>query len=242
MTVNVLNDSTALAEAVAEKIAAFVKANPGALMCFAAGDTPQKVYLLLADKHKSGEIDLNTMWFVGLDEWVGLGNDDTGSCRQVMYSGFYDLAAIDHSRILAFDGLDENLDRQCQMIDKWITDKGGIALTALGIGMNAHVGFNEPGAVADSLAHVVALDDTTLNVGKKYFPSGNVPGKGITVGMAQLLAANELLLMASGECKAEIVKKALQGKITGAVPASLLRVAANLTVWLDSAAAAALVK
>ncbi len=238
MTTNVLDNKSALALAVAQHVAAFVRANPGKLMCFAAGDTPLAAYAELSRMHKAGEIDLNTMWFVGLDEWVGLGYEHAGSCRQVMYDGFYDLAGIDHTRILAFDGLGADLAGQCRAIDQWIEDHGGIALTVLGIGMNGHVGFNEPGASADADAHTVDLDDTTLRVGVKYFPDGQVPGQGITVGLRQLLSAQHILLVASGSHKADVVTRALLGQIGQQMPASLLRRSPALSVWLDKAAAA----
>ncbi len=237
MTIATFPTSMELARAVAGHVAHWVRAHPGGLLCLAAGDTPLAAYRLLAAEHRTGAIDLNTMWYVGLDEWVGLGRRHTGSCRQVMADGFYDLAGIDPARILAFDGENGDLAGQCAAVDRWIDGHGGIGLTVLGIGRNGHVGFNEPGTSPTARSHIVELDATTRLVGQKYFVDGVVPGRGVTVGMGQLLAAEELLLVASGAHKASIVRQALAGAPTPGVPASLLRRNDRLTVWLDEEAA-----
>lgn len=239
MQITVFDTKEQLAQAVAEAVAAYVRANPGALMCLAAGDTPLAAYARLARMHRDGAVDLNAMRYVGLDEWVGLGRADAGSCRQVMFDGFYDAAGIDPRHILAFDGLNSDLAGQCRAVDARVAAHGGIGLTVLGIGMNGHVGFNEPGADPEANAHTVELDETTRRVGVKYFPDGKVPGMGITVGLGQLRAAGRILLVANGAHKAAIVARALRGAADPAVPASMLR-NGNLSVWLDKEAAAEL--
>lgn len=233
----VYSTAEVLAGETAKRLAEYVQANPGKLLCLAAGDTPLQAYGHLADFHRDGRIDLNAMWFVGLDEWVGIGYETPGSCRQVMFDGFYDRAGIDHSRILAFDGRNPDIDGQCMAVSRWIAEKGVIGLTVLGIGMNGHVGFNEPGSLADDTVRIVPLDATTTSVGQKYFPGGVVPTRGITVGMRELLAANQILMMASGNRKAPIVQRALSAEVTPEIPASLLRANGTLTVLLDEAAA-----
>lgn len=236
MRIEVFESGEQMARALAGAMAEFVSTHPGTLLCLAAGDTPLAAYGELARLHRAGAVDLNTVDYVGLDEWVGLGCEDRGSCRQVMFDGFYDAAGIDHRRILAFDGRQEDLGAQCQAVDQYIAAHRGIGLTVLGIGMNGHVGFNEPGADPAGAAHPVELDETTLRVGTKYFPDGHAPGQGVTVGLGQLRAARHILLVATGEHKASIVARALRGEETPQVPASLLR-GGNLTVWLDEAAA-----
>lgn len=239
MRIEVFESGEKMAQALAGAIAEFVSTHPGTLLCLAAGDTPLAAYGELARMHKAGAVDLNTVDYVGLDEWVGLGRKDKGSCRQVMFEDFYDAAGIDHGRILAFDGLDGDLEGQCRAVDARIAAHGGIGLTVLGIGMNGHVGFNEPGADPHSAAHTVALDEITQRVGAKYFANGQVPRRGVTVGLGQLRGARHILLVANGEHKAPIVARALRGQESPEVPASLLR-GGNLTVWLDEAAAAKL--
>ena len=128
----------------ANYIADFIHANPGKLLCFAAGDTPLGIYKALIDIQNCGELDLSSMYYVGLDEWVGIGYETKGSCAQVMQDNFYGPADIDLSRIRVFNGLCSDLKQECDEINTWIEKKGKIALTLLGIGMNGHIGFNEP--------------------------------------------------------------------------------------------------
>ena len=229
----------ALAQRAAGLIADFIRANPGKLICFAAGDTPLETYAELITLQRAGELDLNSMYYAGLDEWVGLSYEDRGSCMQVMHDGFYAPAGISEGRMHVFDGLGDPA-QQCRQMQQWIDSRGGIALTVLGIGMNGHIGFNEPPATDAPGCLVVDLDDTTRAVSVKYFDRPLPVEKGITVGLAELMKAQRMILMATGERKRQIVKATAEGPMAPDVPSSMLQDQRGLTALFDEAAAALL--
>ena len=217
----------------ASYIADFIRANPGRLLCFAGGDTPLGIYKVLIEMQARGEVDLNSMYYVGLDEWVGIGHETKGSCAQVMQDGFYGPAGIDPSKIRVFDGLCLNLEQECAEIHAWIAERGKIALTLLGIGMNGHIGFNEPFVDPSKETLVVDLDETTVEVGQKYFNDVACPAQGITVGIKRLIEADEVILAACGPKKSGILKRTLTDTPSIAVPSTLMQEHEALTIVTD---------
>jgi len=236
MKILVGKDYEEFAEIGAEYVADYIRKNPGKLLCLAAGDTPLGIYKNLIAKQTRGEVDLNLMCYVGLDEWVGIGYETQGSCAQVMEDNFYALAEIDRNRICVFDGLSSDLESECGKIERWINEHGGIALTLLGVGMNGHIGFNEPYCDTETDVAVVDLDEMTSEVGKKYFSGAACPTKGVTVGVKPLKSASEVILAVTGAKKGNILKKTLTEEPSNAVPATLLQNHPKLTVITDELA------
>lgn len=223
-----------LVERMARAAAEWIGAHPGSLVCLAAGDTPLPVYARLVTLQAEGRVDLASVSYAGLDEWVGLGPADPGSCLQVMRDAFYEPAGIPADRRRVFDGLADP-EAECRAMERWIEAHGGIRFTLLGIGMNGHVGFNEPGAPDGEGCLVVALDDVTQSVGVKYFDRERTLRQGVTVGLRSLSKAEAVFLMATGERKADIVGRMLSGD--PAVPASRLLPHPGLRIYLDREAA-----
>lgn len=238
MEIVIKPDAGALSEAVALRAAEFIGKNPGALICLAAGDTPLEAYRHMIRLQSEGKVDLSSAWYVGLDEWVGLGRETRGSCRQVMFDGFYDPAGIPAERVAAWDGL-KDVNAEIERIETWIREMGGIAFTILGIGMNGHIGFNEPGTGLPRGCIRVKLDETTRRVSAKYFDAPLPVEYGVGVGAGELKKAREILLMASGAQKASIVARVASGTLDPGVPASMLADHPNLALMLDEAAAGA---
>lgn len=236
MEIIVKPDAKSLSEAVALRAAEFIHKNPGTLICLAAGDTPLDAYHHMIRLQREGKVDLSSAWYVGLDEWVGLGRETRGSCRQVMVDGFYEPAGIPAECIAAWDGL-KDAGEEIARIEAWIRQKGGIAFTILGIGMNGHVGFNEPGTGLPEGCIRVTLDETTRRVSAKYFDAPLPVEYGVGVGAGELKKAREVLLMASGAHKAAIVARVASGALDPSVPASMLADHPNLALMLDEAAA-----
>lgn len=225
-----------LALRVANEVAQFINGNPQQLLCFAAGDTPLLAYRKLIDMQREGKVNLNSMYYVGLDEWVGLGYRDRGSCAQVMTDNFYAPAGIDSERMVVFNGLSDPA-QQCEKMADWISKRGGIALTVLGIGMNGHVGFNEPPASDADGCIIVPLDETTRKVSKKYFDTPLPVELGVTIALNELMKAKRVIMMASGENKRAIVQATINQPQTPAVPSSMMRSHPNITIMLDADAA-----
>jgi len=235
MTVEISNNYNELSIQVSEKIAGYINAMPGTLVCLAAGNTPLGAFRELVAMQERGEVDLSSVWYAGLDEWIGLGPGDVGSCAQVMNEALY--KHISKERIRIFDGLDSDEEKQCRDMENWIKSHGGLGFTLLGIGMNGHIGFNEPGASDAEGCFLVDLDDITKSVSKKYFGKELPIAKGITIGWRTLFNAGNVVLMASGKEKAPIVKAALQGPVTPDIPATQFKKHNKLTVMLDKDAA-----
>ena len=240
MKIITLKDYQSMSRAAAEETARYINAHPGALLCLAAGQTPEGMFAELIRMQREGKTDVSSVYYAELDEWVGLGPEDRGSCVQVMNDAFYKPAGIATERIHLFNGLDCDTTRQCGLMEQWIRKRGGIGLTVLGVGMNGHIGFNEPGAPGRWGCHVTELDGVTQSVSVKYFGSPRKVTHGITVGWVTLKEADRVILIASGESKARIIGEALRGDVKPDVPASLLRDHPDLTVVLDEQAAAQL--
>mgnify|MGYP000884869884 CR=1 FL=1 len=240
MEIVVQSDAGALAEAVALRAAEFINRNPGALVCLAAGDTPLAAYRHMIRLQEAGKVNLSSVYYVGLDEWVGLGRETRGSCLQVMFDGYYDPAGIPAERIVAWNGLNGDVDAEIGRVTSWIRARGGIDFTILGIGMNGHVGFNEPGTGLPEGCIRVTLDETTKRVSAKYFDAPLPVRFGEGVGAGELKKAREILLMASGAHKAPIVARVAKGAPDAAVPASLFSDHPSITLMLDETAAQAL--
>lgn len=235
MIITVETTTEALAKTAALEIAAYINAHPGTLLCLAAGDTPLRTMAKLIALQNAGKTDLSSVYYIGLDEWKGIGYETPGSCAQVMEDHFYGPAGIPKERIRIWDGKAADSGAECQRMEQWLAERGGIGLTLLGVGMNGHIGFNEPGSPEDALTLRTALDATTLRVGPKYFGGAPCPTEGISIGLAALMRARTVLLMATGIHKTLIIRRALMEQPTPQVPASLLRRRKQLCVYLDEA-------
>ena len=228
----ITSDYAELSREAARLVAAFIRENPGALLCLAAGDTPLGAFAELINMQAAGEVDLSSVFYAGLDEWVGLGPLDKGSCRQVMSDNFYAPAKIQPERVHVFNGLADPA-AECAAMNAWLAERGGIGLTLLGVGMNGHIGFNEPNAPRTHGAFIVPLDEVTQTVGIKYFDKPQSITTGITIGLETLRAARHVLVMASGAKKSAIIHRAFHAPASPDCPASLLQGHPDLTLLLD---------
>ena len=233
MKVNVLKDYSELSREAGEFISNFVQDHPKALICLASGSSPAGVYEYLAEEINSKRVDFSKVTFIGLDEFVGMGKDDDGSSANMLYRDFFTLAHINESHIQFFNTKAENLEAECKRMDNIILQHGGIDMILLGIGMNGHLGFNEPGVPFDLYSHVVELDDTTKTVGQKYFKQQTEFSKGITLGIKHILEAKTAIILADGLKKADVVQKMLTGSVTADYPCTIMNEHPNAFVFID---------
>ena len=237
----VLPGSEEVAEAVAAQIEEQLRQKPDSLICLCGGDSPVPVFRRLVEDARRGLYPADRLRFVGLDEWVGLGLEDEGSCYHGISERFLRPLGIDAGeRIFFFDALSADLQGECRKAEEFISRGGGIDFMLLGIGMNGHIGFNEPGCSARDGVRVVELSETSKSVGQKYFSSARSLELGITLGVRQMLEAKKARVIALGAHKAEVVREAVQGKVDSACPATLLREHRDCELYLDSAAASKL--
>jgi glucosamine-6-phosphate isomerase len=237
MEIKVCGDYEDMSRQVAEFITDFVFRKPDAVLSFPAGETPVGAFKRLIEFAQDGRVDFSKCTFIGLDEWVGMNRHDDGSCKGFMYDKLFEPLSIPESNILFFDARAQDLEKECARMDCLIAGKGGIDLMYVGLGMNGHIGLNEPGVDMDTYSHVVELDTVTQTVGQKYFSSQTKLEKGITLGMKHLLEAETALLAVSGAKKAAIVKEVARGEVSNRVPGSILQKHANGYLYLDRDAA-----
>ena len=219
-----------------------IKDKPALTLCMASGHTPALTCELLAKKLNEEKIDYSGITFIGLDEWVGLPQDNEGSCRYFFQQKIIDPLQLQPSQYFFFNGIAEDLETERLKMDQMIAEKGGIDLMLVGIGMNGHIGFNEPGTDFNILSHVINLDETTITVGQKYFKEQTALGKGITIGLGHLLNTKKVFLLANGSKKAAVIKQAVEGPVTTAFPASVMQQHDNGYVLVDEEAGSLLDK
>jgi galactosamine-6-phosphate isomerase len=231
-----------LSDFTAAEIANSIKNKPSLVLCLASGDTPKLTAELLVKKLKDGKIDHSKFTFLGLDEWVGLPPTNSGSCHYFFKNKLIDPLQLQPSRYFLFDALAADLENECVKMDRLISEKNGIDIMVVGIGMNGHIGFNEPGSSFGNLSHVIDLDEVTKSVGQKYFNEKIELEKGITLGFQHLLNAKKVFLIANGSKKAEVIKKTVEGPVTENFPASIMQQHDNGFVLVDDEAASLLSK
>jgi galactosamine-6-phosphate isomerase len=233
----IYKDYEELSANAADEIINLVKNKPAAVLCLASGDTPRLTCTLAAEKALKQKVDFNRCTFIGLDEWVGVPPHNEGSCHYFFQKHLLMPLQIPAGNIHLFDALSDNLEEQCRMMDGIIAAKGGIDLMIVGIGMNGHIGFNEPGVSFDNYSHFIDLEQITLTVGKKYFKEAVVLSKGITLGFKHLIQTKKVLLMANGIKKAAVIKRTVEGAVGNDFPASIMQTHPNGIIMTDSDAA-----
>lgn len=229
-----------MSRAVADFITDYIRQKPAALLCFPSGDTPTSILQYLVQYAQAGVVNFEQCSFVGLDEWVGMDQHDEGSCQHYLYTQFLNPAGIKPNQIQIFNARAENVAEECACINEYIARHGPLDIMLVGLGMNGHIGLNEPGVDFAQYAHCQELDAVTKTVGQKYFKNPTHLHAGLTLGLQHLREAHVPILIAAGAKKADIVARALQGTVTNQVPASIVQTHPNASVFLDQAAAAAL--
>ena len=207
------------------------------LFCVASGHSPKGLYKELARLQNESLLNILQWYFLGLDEWIGLDRNDEGSCRYMLNEDVFKPLHVKEEKICCFDGKANDTDKECERIENFIQQHGGIDVAILGIGMNGHIGLNEPGTSSTSPSHVSVVDEVTKKVGQKYFSRPQNLMHGITLGLATLMDAKHLILLVSGEKKAAILQQALEGEKTENIPASLIRDHPDFMVYADKDAA-----
>ena len=231
-----------LSDFAATEIVNAIRNKPSLVLCLASGDTPKLTVDLLVKKLKDQKVDYSGITFIGLDEWVGLRPDNTGSCHYFFQNKLIRELQLKPSQYFMFNALAGDLQDECMKMDQVIDQKNGIDIMLVGIGMNGHIGFNEPGSSFNNLSHVINLDEITKSVGKKYFTEQVELTQGITLGFKHLLNAEKVFLMANGTRKAEVIKKTVEGPLTEDFPASIMQKHKNGFVLTDEEAASLLSK
>jgi glucosamine-6-phosphate deaminase len=242
VTIHVLPDSRRVARAAAERIAAALATRPTSVLGLPTGRTAAAVYRELVSLYAQGRVDFSQATTFNLDEFVGLPPGAPGSYRQFMDEVLFRHINLDAARIHFLDGTAADLEAECARYERAIAEAGGIDLMVLGVGTNGHVAFNEPGPTLTADTHRARLRASTRRANRALFGGhlSRVPHEGLTVGMATILHAGRLLVLATGRRKSRAVAGLVCGPLTTRLPASLLRLHRDIDVFVDEAAARAL--
>ncbi len=220
-----------LSKKAANIIAAQVISKPCSVLGLATGSTPVGTYKKLAEYNKAGDVDFSCVTSVNLDEYQGLKGDNDQSYRYFMNNNLFKYINIDINKTFVPDGCAPDLAEEGKRYDELIKSLGGIDIQLLGIGLDGHIGFNEPDDVFTAETHEVELDPSTIEANARFFASkDDVPTKAITMGMMSIMQAKKVLLIANGKNKKDIVEKSFFGPITPQVPASILQLHPDVTV------------
>lgn len=240
MHIVVCKDYEEMSRRAAEIVAEQIKKRPDGLISFPGGDTPLGMVHVFADMVNECKVDISRTHYVSLDEWVGLSNEDEGSCGLFNQQNLLSRLQHPFAGTHIINGAAEDIESERVALNDYISQYGPLDVSVLGIGMNGHLGFNENDVDFDLDAHIIPLSETTRKVMTKYFGEKFHPTHGISQGIRQIMAAKTVILIANGAHKAEILKKAVHGPVTNEVPASVLQNHPNCYVVADEAAAALL--
>ncbi len=220
-----------LSRQAANILSAQITMKPQSVLGLATGSSPVGIYRELIERYNNGDLDFSEITSVNLDEYVGLDGSNDQSYRYFMQKHLFDHVNIRPEYTFVPNGIAEDLDKECAEYDARIKALGGIDLQVLGIGLDGHIGFNEPGDTFVNETHVIDLHESTIRANARFFADENeVPKQAVTMGMASIMQAKKIVLIANGKAKKDVLQKAFYGPITPQLPASILQLHPDLTV------------
>lgn len=218
-------------------IASQVVLKPDCVLGLATGSTPIGAYKDLVEKYEQGDLDFSQVTTVNLDEYKGLPRENDQSYYYFMHDNLFDHVNVKPENTHLPDGTKEEANEECARYEELIRSLGGQDLQLLGLGHNGHIGFNEPDAVFEKTTHCVDLQESTIEANKRFFASADdVPKQAYTMGIGTIMQAKKILVVVSGEDKADTVAKAFFGPVTPEVPASILQFHKDVILVADEAA------
>ncbi|MDB5025460.1 MAG: galactosamine-6-phosphate isomerase [Mucilaginibacter sp.] len=224
MNINRCNTLAELNELASALIIHELQVKPASLVCAATGNSPTGVYQKLVEKKDSIAVD--SLTFIKLDEWYGLGIDDAGSCEYYLHKNLLEPLKISPAKYIAFDGKSEDAEKECSRVANYLDEHGPIDLCILGLGQNGHIAFNEPAENLQPRTHLGTLSETSLTHAMVKGTDAHLKF-GLTLGMADILQSKKIILLVNGRHKNAVMGKLLEQKISTQLPASFL--------WLHAA-------
>lgn len=241
MNIIIVNDYKEMSKKAAIIIANEIINKPNSVLGLATGRTPLGTYEELVELYKMGTVDFSNVATFNLDEYYGVSKENEYSYHYYMMHNLFKHIGINLERTYIPNGMAEDIIAECQSYDAKIEEMGGIDLQLLGIGINGHIGFNEPNIEFEAKTHLVELDQETISANARYFNSKEeVPKKAISMGIKNIMQSKKILLLAAGEDKADAIEKTVKGNITPEVPSSILQLHSNATLIIDKQAASKL--
>ncbi len=241
MLVIIKDDYEAVSREAARLVVNRMHKKPNLVLGLATGSTPLGLYSELIRMHREEGLDFSKLTTFNLDEYVGLPPGHPQSYRHYMERNLFHGINLDPRFIHVPDGLAMDIEDHCLWYEEQIVGSGGIDLQVLGIGANGHIAFNEPGSSLGSRTRVKTLTAKTREDNARFFGSlEDVPRYALTMGVGTIMEARELLLVASGEGKADAIAASVEGAITAMVPASIVQMHPRAFLVVDRPAASKL--
>jgi len=209
------------------------------LVCLPSGKTPVE-FLRYVREHYLRMKRQPDWFFVGLDEWVGVAQDEKGSCREFFDRHLFRSLGVTEDRICFFNGMTDDLHAECRRMEAFIDSHKGIDVCVLGIGTNGHLGLNEPGSDRYLRTQVVDLTVSTRVAARDYFDEPRELYQGVTLGLGMLLDSRCVLLMAGGSSKAQVMRSVVEGPVDPSIPGTWLQEHPDCHVYLDRGASSGL--
>lgn len=228
-------DYERMSHAAADWVAGRLKQKPGLLVVLATGSSPERTYQLLAARGQSEPELFRAMRVLKLDEWGGLAMDDPATCEMALRNSFIDPLRITPDRVEGWHSKPADTNAECERIRLWLEKNGPPDLCVLGLGLNGHLGFNEPGAFLQPGPHRATLSPESMRHAMLQQAKGT-PGFGLTLGIKDILQCREILLLVSGEAKRRQLERLLTPEVTPEFPASFLWLHPAVTIFCDEAA------
>jgi galactosamine-6-phosphate isomerase len=222
-----------MSQAAAAHMEAQLRRRPDALLILASGDTPTLAYELLAGRGLAEPGLCDRMRILKLDEWVGLGMDDPATCEQALREALVDRIGIGPDRYAGWNSCPANIPAECERIRRWLAGQGPADLCVLGLGLNGHLGFNEPGDRLQPGPHLAELSTTSKGHSMLSRTRGQ-PRHGLSLGVRDILLSREVLLMVSGARKRSQLRRLLRPEISPQFPASFLWLHPAVTICCDA--------
>ena len=238
MRIIVCENYEEVSKKAAQMILSQVTLKPNSVLGLATGSTPIGMYENLVSLNKKGDIDFSEVRTFNLDEYYKLPKENDQSYHYFMYKNLFDHININPENIHIPNGMTDDVDAECERYDELIKEAGGVDIQVLGIGNNAHIGFNEPTKNFEKGTHLVQLEDSTIEANSRFFDNiEDVPKKAITMGVGSIFKSRKIMLIATGENKAEAIYNTVYGKVVPEVPASILQFHSDIVLILDKEAA-----
>jgi glucosamine-6-phosphate deaminase len=242
VNITVFDNERVLARTLGVQVAASLGQRPALVLGLATGRTPIRLYHELGTLHAHGQADFSRVTTFNLDEFAGIPGDHRGSYRVFMHEHLFSRVNLPPEQIHFLDGAAADPEAECERYEIAIAAAGGIDLQILGIGTNGHIGFNEPARTLEPRTHRVTLKGSTRRSNATLFHGDpeQVPTHALSMGMATILHARRIILIATGKSKARCVERMVKGPIDTRMPASFLQLHRDVELAVDRAAASLL--
>ncbi len=240
MEVKIFNDAQEIAVAAADLFVDIINNKNDAVLGLATGASPVPTYNKLIEAYQAGKVSFKDVKTFNLDEYCDLPKDDKNSYYTFMHENLFDKVDVKEENVNFLDGNVADWEQESKRYSDAMAAVGGIDIQLLGIGTNGHIGFNEPADAFTDESFKVTLTQSTIDSNQKYFGDVPMPRYALTMGIGSIMRAKKILLIATGESKAQAIKGMIQGEVTPQLPASVLNEHDDVIVMLDKAAASLL--